>query len=86
MFFNIAKWICEEQMTDEEKANNKSFYTTGGYLKKFKYKEAFVNSFNNADNTDRMKMWNCPNFDAQIFFEISGIDWYLNDDNKPKGK
>ncbi len=60
-----------------EKAENKTFYTTGGYLKKLDYKTEFIRSFESAPQIDKDKMWNCPNFNPQMFFEISGIDYYL---------
>jgi len=38
------------------------------------YKEAFQKSYNEASEEDRKKVFNLPNFDADVFFEISGID------------
>ena len=74
LFFEITKWVPDLEMTQEEKDKNPSFQDNGGYLKVFDYKEAFKASWNNADKYDRVKVKQLPNFDKDIFFEISGID------------
>ena len=61
-------------MTDQEKIDNNTFHTTGGYLKSHEYKEAFQKSWEAASDEDRKLVDQLPNFDADIFFEISGID------------
>ena len=38
------------------------------------YQEAFVASWESADTDDRERVRDLPNFDAEVFFEISGID------------
>ena len=71
--FRPAYWIWSSDMTDEEKAAHHEHETTGGYLK-------------NRDNTDRCTEWwnglsernrniirNMPNFDAEKFYQITGI-------------
>ena len=37
------------------------------------YKEAFIASWEAADPDDRVKVKDLPNFDADVFYEISGI-------------
>jgi len=74
IWFNLTEWVYESEMTEQEKAENESFNTTGGYLKKYDYKEAFQKSWNEATDEDRNKIFNIPNFDAEVFKEISGID------------
>jgi hypothetical protein len=61
-------------MTEEEKASNPNIHITGGQLRKCDYKEAFKLSWDYADPEDRIKVKELPNFDAEIFYEISGID------------
>lgn len=39
------------------------------------YKEAFLVAWNNASADDRMKVSKLPNFDNDVFLEISGIDF-----------
>jgi len=62
-------------MTDKEKVDNDTFHTTGGYLKSYDYKEAFQKSYNEASQEDKDKLLKLPNFDAEVFKEISGVDF-----------
>ena len=61
-------------MTNEEKINNPNNEHLGGFLRKFSYKEAWRNAWNKASLEDRKKVYNIPNFDNEIFKEITGID------------
>mgnify|MGYP001626848349 CR=1 FL=1 len=72
--FDLTEWIEESEMTEEEKRDNPTYKDTGGYLKKYEYKEAFKKSWDNANKEDRKRILDCPNFDNGIFFDISGID------------
>ncbi|MEE9352561.1 MAG: pentapeptide repeat-containing protein [Thiotrichaceae bacterium] len=83
IYFDITEWIHSEDMTDKEKEDNPTHETTCGYLRKYEYKEAFKKSWDEADKEDRKKVFNLPNFDAEIFLEISGID-VSKDDNSDK--
>jgi len=74
LHFDLTEWICEGDMTDQEKIDNNTFHITGGYLKSYTYKEAFQKSWDEADEEDRAKLFELPNFDAEVFKEISGID------------
>ncbi len=74
IYFDLTEWIYPSDMTDREKEDNKTHKTTGGYLKKYEYKEAFQKSWDEASEEDRKKIFNIPNFDAEVFKEISGID------------
>jgi len=68
-WFWINKWMDEFGMTADEKATNPTYKTTGGYLKKIEYKEAFKacpQSF-----IDAVKK--LANFDAQKFEIITGL-------------
>jgi len=49
-------------------------WATGGYLKRYEYKEAFQMSYMNASELDKNLLLKLPNFDADVFYEISGID------------
>ena len=82
--FNLTLWIYSENMTDEEKAANESHGNTGGYLKKLDYKEEFQRSYREASEDDRKKVFNIPNFDADKFFEISGIDVRIDEEKESK--
>jgi len=61
-------------MSNQDKEDFGSYKTTGGYLKKYDYKEAFQASYNKASDEEKAHLLTIPNFDAAVFFEISGID------------
>ena len=72
--FYLTKWIPEDEMTDEEKKADPQFYVRQGYLKTFTYKEAWANFWKDTDEENRKKFLALPNFDAQVFKGITGID------------
>ena len=72
--FFVTKWINESDMTDAEKVAEAEFHIRGGYLKKYEYKEAWANFWKDTDEENRKKFLALPNFDPQIFFDITGID------------
>ena len=72
--FKLSDWIMSDDMTKEEKEKNPGHETSGGYLKSYEYKEAFRRAWDKAALEDRKKVLNLPNFDNEIFKEISGID------------
>lgn len=78
IYFVLTEWIKEENMTDKEKQKYPEYINTGGYLKEYEYKEAFQKSFNNLSTEEKKKQVELlkalPNFDKDVFFEISGID------------
>ena len=61
-------------MTDKEKEANPNWETNEGYLKVYDYKEAFQKSYNEASREDQLMILKAPNFDAEKFLQISGID------------
>ncbi len=74
LHFSLTEWIEEKNMSIEEKAQHPDAHIHGGYLKIYGYKEAFQKSWNNTSKEDQLKILDLPNFDADIFKEISGID------------
>ena len=74
LFFDLTEWVTSDQMTDKEKKDHPKYETVGGYLKILEYKEAFKKSWDKADPKDRIKIKDLPGFDAEIFFQISGIN------------
>jgi hypothetical protein len=72
--FYLNKWIPESEMTDEEKKADPQFFVKGGYLKTYKWEEAWANYWRDSSEEERQKVLNLPNFDAKIFKEITGID------------
>jgi len=73
-YYILTEWIEEEEMTDKEKESYPTYVTTGGYLKSYTDKQAWRNSWDKADMEDRKKVLALPNWDNEIFKEISGID------------
>ena len=73
-YFEQVEFIAEKDMTEQEKGNNPTYATIGGYLRKKGYKEAWRESWDKADDKDRKKCLELPNWDNEVFKEISGID------------
>jgi hypothetical protein len=61
-------------MSAVEKDANPSYKTTGGYLKKLEYKEAHAIWWASLSREDKAKITGLPNFDADKFKTITGID------------
>ena len=61
-------------MTDEEKEANPSYKTTGGYLKKRTYHEAWRIMWDSWTKEQQDSIKKLPNFDKDIFKEITGIE------------
>lgn len=66
-------WIYSEDMTDEEKVDHPEHETTGGYLKTVDFKTACGLMWDNMTAEERAAVKDIPNFDAEIFKEITGI-------------
>jgi hypothetical protein len=73
-YHDLTVWINKKSMTDEEKKNNPSHETTGGYLKILSFKDAWRAAWKKASIEDRKKCLSLPNWDNIKFFNISGID------------
>jgi len=84
LYFKLTEWVDEENMSDQEKIDNTKFHITGGYLKTHDYKDAFKKAFAAATEDDKKLLFALPNFDAEIFKEISGIDVTKDDDLEHK--
>ena len=72
--FPLTKWVEEEYMSDKEKEENPSYKTTGGYLKKRTYHEAWQIMWDSWTKEQRESIKKLPNFDQDIFKEITGIE------------
>jgi hypothetical protein len=83
IYFNIPlnEWIPEEDMIEEEKEQHPEYKTTGGYLKQREYKEAWAEWWRrNKSEEMKERIKNLPNFDADIFEEITGVSIDDEDD------
>jgi len=66
-------WVDKSDMTKDEKKENSSWETTGGFLRTLDYKDAHIKWW--ADNPDdHDEFLNLPGFDWEIFTEITGIE------------
>ena len=75
LYFNLTVWISHDTATDEEKEAHKTeIETCGGFTKVIPYKEAFRIAWNKASKGEHKKLLKLPNWNNEIFKEISGID------------
>jgi hypothetical protein len=72
--FDLTTWILESEMSDKEKVAFPTYIATGGYLKINTYRGAWRESWDKASIEDRKLCLSLPNWDNEIFKEISGID------------
>ena len=68
----LTKWINIDDLKEDELTDD--IAASKGYLKTYGYKNAFRKAWDSADIEDRKKVLLLPNFDSEIFLEISGID------------
>lgn len=74
MYFNLTVFVERDKMTKTEKISNPNWEMIGGYWKTLDYKEAAQISYNMASKDDQDLVEQLPNYDAEILFEIFGID------------
>lgn len=68
-----VEWVWTEDMTDEEKEQYPEYETTGGYLKELDTDKAFLTWWKALNERERNVIKNIPNFNAEKFFQITGI-------------
>ena len=74
IYFSLTEWVDAERMTDDEKGKNPSYKTTGGFIRVKKSQDAWREAWNEATEEDKELLFKLPNFDAEVFKKISGID------------
>ena len=75
LYFDLNVWVSYDTATSEEKEKYKNeIETCGGFLKTLEYKEAFRLAWDKASKEEHKKLLTLPNWDNEIFKEISGID------------
>lgn len=67
--FTLTEWI---EYTEEEKTEDKALID--GYLKTYTMKEAWANWWDKLTDENREIIKQIPNFDPEIFKEITGIE------------
>ena len=70
---DIHIWVPSSHMTEDEKTQNSSHETTEGFLRKLPFKEAFNGKWSNWSDENKKAFTSLPNFDKDIFFEITGV-------------
>ena len=70
---NVVEWVYEENMTDTEKAAHPTYETTGGYLKVLDESECGQLWWDALTDYQKNIIKGIPNFDADIFFQCTGI-------------
>ena len=70
---DVVEWVYEEDMTDEEKAAHPTYETTGGYLKVLNESECGQLWWGSLSDRRKEIIKAIPNFDAEIFFQCTGI-------------
>lgn len=74
-YFGLTVWVSYDTATEEEKEKHKKeIETCGGFLKELNYKEAWRLAWNKASKEEHLEMLELPNWDNEVFKEISGID------------
>ena len=75
LYFDLTVWVSHDTATDEEKIAHKiDIETCGGFVKEIPYKEAFRIAWDKASKKEHKKLLKLPNWNNEIFMEISGID------------
>ena len=70
---DVVEWVYEEDMTDAEKAAHPTYETTGGYLKVLDESECGQLWWGSLSDRRKEIIKAIPNFDAEIFFQCTGV-------------
>ena len=75
LYFDLTVWVSHDTATQKEKEAHKAeIECCGGFLKKMDYKDAFKKAYEKADKEEHYQLFALPNYNPDIFEEISGID------------
>ena len=72
--FKNSWWIYSENMSDEEKSIHPEHEATGGYLKTVDFKPACKMMWDKLSDDEKQCVKEIPNFNAEVFKEITGIE------------
>ena len=70
---DVVEWVCEKDMTDEEKEAYPTYKTTGGYLKVLDESECAQLWWSSLSDDKKKIIEEIPNFDVEIFEQCTGI-------------
>ena len=68
--FKLTEWVYyseNEKDTEDKKV-------LGGYLRRYTYKEACANWWENITEENKKIIMSMPNFDKEVFYDITGIE------------
>jgi len=69
-----TSWVPDTEMTDAEKTDNPTFHTCGGYLRTNDMMDEWRKAYESASAEDIQMVRDLPNFDAEVFKQITGLD------------
>ena len=70
---DVVEWIWSSDMTGEEKEAHPEHETTGGYLKVLDESDCAQIWWDGLSQIEKRIIRSIPNFDKEIFSEITGI-------------
>ena len=70
---NTLEWVDSAYMSGKEKEEHPEHETTGGFLRAMSPKETAQHWWKSLGKEDKEAVLSLPNFDAEIFREITGI-------------
>ena len=74
-YIDLTVWVSHDTATDKEKEEHrKEMETCGGYLKTLEYKQAWRIAWDKADKDQHKELLELPNWNNEVFKEITGID------------
>lgn len=76
-------WVYSEEMTDTEKEEHPEHQAIGGYLKTIPFTDACRLMWANLNDEEKQAVYELPNFDKDIFEQITGI--YIENLKSKKG-
>lgn len=71
---DINEWVRDDDMTDEEKEQHPEYSVTGGFLKYIEKETGRQMWWDGLSDRQKDSVMSLPNFDKDIFKEITGID------------
>lgn len=71
---NILAWVRDDDMTDKEKKEHPEYSVTGGFLKNVEVEGERQEWWDSLTKEKKDIVMSLPNFDKDIFKEITGID------------
>ena len=76
---DVLEYVLFEDMTDEERAEHPEAEVTGGYLKESHDSKTVQDWWDTLSEEQKKIIKSLPNFDAEIFREITGIEVEKNE-------